>query len=176
VKKPNDYRTRLEQRANAKKQLYHHLRAKAEAERSFPVQFAKRLTELFGTLTFLLINAAIFVIWIIANANIIPGLEAFDPFPFGLLTTAVSLEAIILTIIVLIAQNRAAIIGDLREEVDLEIDVRSEAEITKLLELLTRLLEKNGVDLAGDRVLKEMLEPTNVEDIEETLKEQTQSE
>jgi uncharacterized membrane protein len=172
---PTDYRTRIEQRAKAKKQLYHHLRAKAEAEKSFPVQLANTLTELFGTLEFLLINAAIFVIWIIANANIIPGLKAFDPFPFGLLTTAVSLEAIILTIIVLISQNRAAIIGDLREEVDLEIDVKSEAEITKLLELLIQLLEKNGVNLAGDRDLKAMLEPTDVEAIEATLKEQTQS-
>jgi uncharacterized membrane protein len=162
----------LERRANAKKELYHSLKAKADAEKSFPVKLADRLTGIFGTLSFLVINVFAFAIWIIVNVDLLPGVEAFDPFPFGFLTMVVSLEAIILAIVILISQNQAAIIGDLRQEVDLQVDVKSEAEITKLLELVTKLLEKNGVDLSEDDMLREMLKPTDIDKIQEDLGEE----
>ena len=169
---PKRYHVHLEQRANAKKELYRSLKAKADAEKSFPVKLADRLTEISGTLAFLVINVFVFAIWIILNVDLLPGVKPFDPFPFGFLTMVVSLEAIILAIVILISQNRATIIGDLRQEVDLQVDVKSEAEITKLLELVTKLLEKNGVDLSEDDALREMLKPMDIDKIEEDLGEE----
>jgi uncharacterized membrane protein len=164
----------LGQKAEAKRTLYRTLKAKADAEKKFPIKLADQLTESFGTLSFLLLNILAFAIWIIVNADILPGIEPFDPFPFGFLTMVVSLEAIVLAIVILISQNRGAKIGDLREEVDLQIDVKSEAEITKLLEMLAKLLKKNDIDLSGDHVLQEMLIPVDVDKLEEALEEEVE--
>src|SRR4051812_26070860 len=78
-------------------------RAKADAKRTLSDKFADKLTSKFGTVLFLCLNALWFFIWIVINTNLIPGVKAFDPFPFGLLTMVVSLEAIFLAIIVLIS-------------------------------------------------------------------------
>ena len=82
----------------------------------------------------------------------------------------VSLEAIFLAITVLISQNRAAKIDDLRDEIDLQINTISEEEITKMIELQLLLLKKNGIDVSKDPELEQMLEPMDTEKIEESLK------
>jgi len=88
------------------------------------------------------------------------------------LTTIVSLEAIILSIFVLISQNRGSKIDDLREEIDLQVDIITESEVTKLLLLVVRLLQKNGVDISSDKELEEMLKPINEAKIEKSLEKQ----
>jgi uncharacterized membrane protein len=100
--------------------------------------------------------------------GLIPGLQPFDPFPFGLLTMVVSLEAIGLAIIVLISQNRASRIDDLREEIDLQINTVAEEEVTKIIQLQLKLLESNGVSV-DDPELKRMLNPLSSAEIERSL-------
>lgn len=148
------------------------LKAKADEKRSLSDKMADRMTAIFGSMWFLIANVVLFAVWLVLNVRIIPGLEPFDPFPFGLLTTLVSLEAIILAIFVLIAQNRAAHVAELREEVDLQIDTIAEEELTKLLQMMKKLLEKHGIDEDDDPELDEMLEPTNIEKVEKVLEEQ----
>ena len=104
--------------------------------------------------------------------GLVPGVKPFDPFPFGLLTMVVSLEAIILAIAVLISQNRAAKIDDLREEVHLQINVIAEHELTKVMEMLITLLEKEGVDVSDDPELKQMLKPTDVGKLQKMVEQQ----
>ena len=106
------------------------------------------------------------------NTGFIYFIQPFDPFPFGLLTMIVSLEAIFLAIIVLISQNRAAKIDDLRAETDLQINTITEEEITKVMELQVLLLKKNGIDVSHDPELMQMLEPTDLDRIEKSLEEQ----
>lgn len=142
------------------------LKAKADAQRSFPERVADWMTATFGTITFFAVNCLFFLIWLVVNTNIIPGVVPFDPFPFGLLTTIVSLEAIILAIFVLISQNRASKVDDIREETDLHVDVITEQEITKLLELVSMLAQKQGIDLSQDKRLQEMLKPTDLNKLE----------
>lgn len=146
-------------------------RAKADAKRSASDKFADKLTERFGTVPFLVANVIWFAVWLVLNTNIIPGLEPFDPFPFGLLTTIVSLEAIFLAIIVLISQNRAAKVAELREEIDLQINSIAESEVTKVIEMTRMLLEKNGVKI-DDPELEVMLRPIRSQDIEKILEKQ----
>jgi uncharacterized membrane protein len=102
----------------------------------------------------------------------IPFISIFDPFPFGMLTMVVSLEAIVLAVIVLISQNRAARISELREEIDIQVNMIAETEITKIMKLITVLLEKNGVNIATDPELKKMLEPIDIKKIEAELEKQ----
>jgi uncharacterized membrane protein len=130
------------------------------------------MVRIFGSMGFLIANAVWFVIWVVWNSGVIPGLEPFDPFPFELLTTIVSLEAILLAIFVLISQNREARVTELREETDLQLDILSEKELTKMMRMLKLLLEKEGIDVSEDGELDEMLAPTDVDKIEEVLEDQ----
>lgn len=148
------------------------LRAKEDEKRSLSERLVDKVSEISGSVTFLVINVVFFAVWIVLNTNIIPGIEPFDPYPFGFLTMAVSLEAIMLSILVLISQNRAAKIGELREEIDLQIDILTEEELTKLLHMVALLLEKQGIDNGHDEELKEMLEPTDIDALETELEEQ----
>lgn len=148
------------------------LKARADAKRTIPEIAADILTKAFGSITFLMINALWFLVWIFINTGFFPSIEAFDPFPFGLLTMIVSLEAIILAIIVLISQNRAGKVADLREETDLHIDIIAEQEITKVLELLVLIVQKHEISIEKDKKLKHMLKGINMEKIETVLETQ----
>jgi len=148
------------------------LKAKEDAKRAPWERFADYLTKAFGSFSFLAINALWFGVWVMLNTGWVPGLEPFDPYPFGLLTMIVSLEAIILSIIVLISQNRAGRVSELREEAGLQIDIIAEQELTKAMELIARLAEKQGIDVTQDVVLKEMLKPLDTNKIEKALERQ----
>lgn len=142
-------------------------KAKANAKRTLAEKFADTLTTKFGTVAFLFLNATWFSVWIVINEGLTP-LKAFDPFPFGLLTMIVSLEAIFLAIIVLISQNREARIGELREEVELQISTLSEGETTKLIKLMVILLKKQGIEI-DDPELADMLKPIDTAKMERDL-------
>ena len=126
----------------------------ANAEAESKVTTLERITdaiaEFSGSLSFLVLHALWFGFWIAVNS--IPGLPAFDPFPFGLLTMCVSLEAIFLSVIVLLSQNRQSSKDRIRADVDYEVNLKSELEISHLHEkvdhlhavLLTRLHQIEG--------------------------------
>jgi CRP/FNR family cyclic AMP-dependent transcriptional regulator len=97
------------------------------------------IADFSGSMAFLTINAGLFLIWIVVNLGWVPGLNAFDPFPFGLLTMAVSLEAIFLSIFVLISQNRQAAKDRLRSDIEYDVNLKAELEIAHLHEKVDRL-------------------------------------
>ena len=132
---------------------------------------ADYLTRVFGTIEFFFVNAVFFGIWIIWNSNIIPELHAFDPFPFGFLTMIVSLEAIFLSVIVLISQNRAGEISDVRQKLDFEVNIRAEEEITRVIHMLDEIHDHLGLDPHDDEELKQMKEKIDLQKLgEEILK------
>ena len=147
-------------------------KAKADKKRSITERFADWMTSTFGTVHFLFINVVLFVVWLAINNAWIPGVPVFDPFPHGLLTTIVSLEAIVLAIFVLISQNRQAKVDELRDEIGYQLGIISEKEITKILYLLKKVAEKQKIDISKDEVLAEMLQPTNTDSIEKALEKQ----
>jgi len=159
------YQRRLKNR----REIIKSFKTRIDAKRSKAEKIADFMTSKFGSIVFLGINAIWFLVWMSINTGFVPILSPFDPFPFGLLTMIVSLEAIILAIFVLISQNRAARVDDLREEIALHIDVIAEEEITKMMELQVMLLEKSGVDLSKDEELDEMLEPVDTDRIAKIL-------
>lgn len=154
-----------------RRQFFKSFEAKSLKSRSFLTQVADDLTEAFGSTTFLFLNALFFIAWIILNAGIIPDLPAFDPFPYGLLTMAVSLEAIFLSIFVLVSQNRSSYISSIREEVHLRVNLIAEEEITKVLEVLAEIRHELGIK-KRDEELEEMLRRIDTNYIERSILEQ----
>jgi uncharacterized membrane protein len=148
------------------------IKAKADEKRSVIDILADRTTALLGSNIFLFVNLLIFIAWIVINTGHIPAIKPFDKFPFSLLTTSVSLEAIILAILVLISQNRAAKVADLREEVQLQVNVITEEEITRMMWMLVLILQKNGIPVPEDKRLQAMLRDTDVEKIEKNMEKQ----
>jgi uncharacterized membrane protein len=151
--------------------LIRSLEARELKKRSWAIRLADDLTSLFGSFLFLIINCLFFVFWILLNTGQINGIPPFDPFPFPLMTTIVSLEAIILTLIVLMSQNRSSFITSLREEIDMQVNLASEREITKILQVLRKLADKQGIRL-DDKELDEMLKEIEVSYIERKLEQQ----
>jgi len=157
---------------HSSRHLIQSLKAKADAKRTFIEKLADALTELFGGVPFLAFNAVWFLVWIALNVEVIPEIKPFDPFPFGLLTMIVSLEAIFLSIIVLISQNREEQINDLRAEMDLQLDIISERRSEKIMDVLVQLCEKNGIKVSRDESVQEAMGTTDVNKIEQTLEKQ----
>jgi uncharacterized membrane protein len=154
-----------------KRQIFRALEAKSLRNRSYATRIADYLTGLSSSPTFLFLNMVFFVVWISINTNIIPGVHAFDPYPFGLLTMAVSLEAIFLSIFVLVSQNRAAQIATLRDELNLRINLIAEREVTKVLEVLVHTRKKMKI-YDDDEELERMLREVNAADLEQVILQQ----
>lgn len=144
---------------------------KSLSNRTFTDKFADTVTSAAGSTSFLIINCLIFAVWIAVNQQMVPGVAVFDPFPYGLLTMIVSLEAIILSIFVLLSQNRDAKVSKLRDELHLQVNLIAEEEITKILELLHEMRGKMGIK-KEDRELEKMLERIDTSYIERSLQKQ----
>jgi len=151
--------------------IFESFEAKALKKRSLAVRLADDLTSFFGSILFLVVNAIVFTGWILINTGKVPGMIIFDPFPFSMLTTLVSLEAIILTVIVLMSQTRQSLISSLREEVDIQVNLIAEKEIKKVLKLLSELLKAKGIKVE-DSELEDMLKEIDASYIERKLVEQ----
>lgn len=143
-----------------------HIAQAFQTRMDFSTKWADRvadfMTQSFGTTWFFVTNVAVFVLWFLANNGFL-GITPFDPFPYNFLTMVVSLEAIFLAIIVLMSQNRASRVADIRQKIDLEIDVRSEQEITKIINLIERLHGHLGVSIHKDAELKQMEKRTDLD-------------
>jgi CRP/FNR family transcriptional regulator, cyclic AMP receptor protein len=110
-------------------------------------RIAEASTQASGTMTFFLINAALFAVWIAAN-TLFPTTLHYDPYPFAFLTLSVSLEAIFLSILVLISQNRQAAYDRRLNEHDALINRRAEAKVDALtqdMQVIKRMLAKKVV-------------------------------
>jgi CRP/FNR family cyclic AMP-dependent transcriptional regulator len=103
-------------------------------------RIADVIAEFSGSITFLLLNAGWFAFWIIWNVT--PSLRHFDPYPFGFLTMVVSLEAIFLSIFVLVSQNRQAAKDRLRADAEYEVNLKAELEVAHLHEKMDFLTEE----------------------------------
>jgi uncharacterized membrane protein len=147
------------------------IKAQHSANRSAMEVMADRMIGFASSTPFLVVHAFVFIAWIYWNLPF-SGLPKFDPYPYGMLTTIVSLEAIFLSIFVLMTQSRESRIGELREELTLQVNLRMEEEITKTLHLVAGLYSRLGLTLADDPELKQMLEPLDPKRMESDLAEQ----
>ncbi len=152
-------------------QIIKSFEAEALRKRPLVVKLADFLTSYFGTISFLIINVVIYGLWIYVNSGKVAGIAVFDPYPFSLMNSFVSIEAIFLTVIVLMSQNREAQRDVLRNELGLQVELISEKEITKILQLLKVFLSTEN-KLKPDKELEEMTKEIDAGYIERKLEEQ----
>jgi uncharacterized membrane protein len=119
-------------------------RAHEEANAGPEERLAAAITRFSGSMRFVYLHALVYGFWIVANLGWIPGLQPWDP-TFVVLAMVASVEAIFLSTFILITQNRMAVSADRRAELDVQISLLAEAEITKLMELVSNIAERLNV-------------------------------
>jgi CRP/FNR family cyclic AMP-dependent transcriptional regulator len=115
-----------------------------ESNLSLPQRIANGIADFSGSMPFLAINALIFLVWIVINVELIPGIAAFDPYPFGFLTMSVSLEAIFLSIVVLLAQNLNSAKERVRNDIEYDVNLKAERKVTELHRRIAQLHNDMG--------------------------------
>lgn len=136
------------------------LEHEALARRTAAEAFSDFVVSLGGRPWVIVLHAVWFAVWMSWNSGRVSGIRAFDPFPFMGLSTIVSLEAIFLSLFILISQNRATRRADERAHLDLQINLMAEREATKMLLLLQALCAYHGLAEAADLEVSEMLRET----------------
>jgi uncharacterized membrane protein len=149
------------------------LEKEAIQSRSTGEQVADKITRFAGSTPFIIIHAIFFFVWIVMNEGVIPTLKIFDPFPFSFLTLVVSLEAIFLTLLVLMAQNRMTKEADKRAHLDLQINMLGEQETTRILRMVQKIAEHLGIDDEIDESIKELTKETDVNQMAQKLDEKS---
>jgi uncharacterized membrane protein len=109
------------------------------------------IAKLVGNMGFLLAHLILIAGWSLVNLHVIPGLKAFDPFPFGVLALVVSSESVFLTIFVLISQSRMARQSERRSHLDLQVGMLAEQELTTILQMLQKLCQHMGVNVDSSK-------------------------
>jgi uncharacterized membrane protein len=133
-------------------------------ERSLAERISDALTGIIGSMTFVLLHVFLFIAWGLINLNFIPGIAAFDPFPFGILTLIVSSEGVFITIFILIGQNRMSRQSDRRAHLDLQISILAEQELTIMLRMQKQLCEHFGIGTENiQEAAERLMEETNVQ-------------
>jgi uncharacterized membrane protein len=130
-------------------------RTAEEAKASVEERIAGRITRFTGSMTFVYLHLAVFGFWIVANLGWIPYVTKWDP-SFVILGMAASVEAIFLSTFVLISQNRMTAAADKRADLDLQISLLSEHEVTKLVALASSIAQHLGIKTDVDPDLEEI--------------------
>lgn len=126
-----------------------------EARAGRDTRIAEAITRFTGSMVFVHIHLLLFGLWIVVNLGMIPILPRFDP-TFVILATWASVEAIFLSTFVLISQNRAAAAAERRANLDLQVSLLAEHEVTQLIRLTAAIAEHLGIDAAHDPELPEL--------------------
>lgn len=140
-----------------------------EQKKRLQERVADHITVFTGSMTFVYIHLLLFGLWVITNLGWLP-LPRFDP-SFVILAMFASVEAIFLSTFVLISQNRMAALADKRADLDLQISLLAEHEVTRLLVLVTSIAEKMGIEAAHDPELNELHQDVAPEQVLDRMEE-----
>jgi uncharacterized membrane protein len=144
-------------------------RRRLDASQPRQYRIADAITRFTGSMRFVYLHVLLFGGWIVVNLGWIPGVKPFDPFPFVMLAMWASVEAIFLSTFVLISQNRMAELADKRADLDLQVNLLAEHEITRLIQMVDAIgkhlevregreddLEELKLDVEPEQVLHEL--------------------
>jgi uncharacterized membrane protein len=145
-----------------------HTRQVAANQRTMEERLADAITSFSGRMYFVYFHIVWFGIWVLINLGYF-GIKPFDPYPFGLLTMVVSLEAIFLATFVLISQNRLSAEADRRADLDLQMGLLTEHEITRVIKMLDAIQDKMGIENDSDMELLDLEKDVHPEDVLEEM-------
>ena len=149
------------------------LEQQTKAQRTRSDLIAEAIARFCGSMSFVWVHVVWFGAWVLLN--MLPGLPHIDPFPFTFLTLVVSLEAIFLSTFILISQNHDARISERRNHLDLQINLLSEQENTKMIAMLRAIAEKVGAgEVNGDPKIELMAQDLKPEKVAEQIEETEQ--
>jgi uncharacterized membrane protein len=149
--RPDDLSSALRRNIQALEDRRRQEAAAAPAE----ARVAEAITRFTGSMRFVYVHLALYGAWIVVNLGVVPGLPKFDP-SFVVLAMVASVEAIFLSTFVLISQNRMAAAADKRADLDLQVSLLTEHELTKLVELVSMMAERAGVRANADPEIEEI--------------------
>ena len=142
------------------------------AKRTYTERATDSFASFVGSLKFVLLHLAFFLLWIAVNVLHIPGVRHFDPHPFSLLGTILAGEAILLASFILMRQSRMARRGDERDHLMLQILLLTEKEITTVLEVNREIARDRGLHkVANNPEVKELSRHTSIDDVAQTIRE-----
>lgn len=139
-------------------------RAEEDQAKTRSERIADGVTRFAGSMTFVYIHLAMYGAWILVNLGAVPGVPRFDP-TFVILAMEASVEAIFLSTFVLISQNRMSALADKRADLDLQISLLSEHEITRMLSLVQQMAAKMQIEEAEDPELDELARDVHPEKV-----------
>ncbi len=143
------------------------LEREALHHRSAIDRLSDAVTGAAGSAGFIVAHAAFFTVWITLNVT---GRSTFDPYPFNFLVLMVSLEAIFLTSIVLMTQNRMTRQADKRAHLDLQVNLLAEQELTAILQMLQALCQRAGVEVkTRDARVDQLVKETDIHQLASAL-------
>ena len=143
------------------------LEESAREQRTSTDRMAEAIANFCGSMTFVWVHVVWFGGWIVLN--LIPGVPHFDQFPFTFLTLVVSLEAIFLSTFILISQNLETRISERRSHLDLQLNMLSEQENTKMLLMLEQIGNAVGAEIGHIPDVKVFEQPTQPEALSEQI-------
>jgi uncharacterized membrane protein len=132
------------------------MRQRHEDMKSREDRIADWITDFTGSMRFVYFHAALLAVWIVLNVGVISGARPFDPYPFVMLATIACVEAIFLSTFVLISQTRMSEAADRRADLDLQISLLAEHEITRLIQMVDALSQRLNVQPVAAADLEEL--------------------
>jgi uncharacterized membrane protein len=144
-------------------------RQQEDAEAKLSDRISDRITSFAGSMTFVAIHAVAYGAWIAVNLNIVPGVRAFDP-SFVMLAMEASVEAIFLSTFVLISQNRMMGAAARQSDLDLQINLLTEHELTRLVSLVDAIALKMGIEVDERADLEEIKQDVSPEAVLDQLR------
>jgi uncharacterized membrane protein len=139
-------------------------RAEEDQAKTRSERIADGVTRFAGSMRFVYIHLVMYGAWILINLGVVPGVPRFDP-TFVILAMEASVEAIFLSTFVLISQNRMAALADKRADLDLQVSLLSEHEITRILSMVQQIAERMGIEDALDPELDELARDVHPEKV-----------
>ena len=140
------------------------IRQNAQQQCSFEQKLSDKITNTVGHISFLYLHLLVILVYILVNTGFF-GIEPFDPFPFSLLVGVITIEVLFISTFILISQNRAKEEADQRADLDLQMSLLNQYELSHALKMLDEIQDKLGIENDDDMELKKMqqhISPTDV--------------
>ena len=140
--------------------------------RTFAERVSDAVAKFIGSVSFLMLQVLLVLTWSAINLKVIPGVKLFDPFPLGILALVISSESVLLTIFVLISQNRMAPQADRRSQLDLQVGMLAKRELTAMPQMQPKICQRLGIE-AGSTAheLKNFSDATDVSKLASELED-----
>jgi uncharacterized membrane protein len=145
------------------------VRQREEQRKTTSDRIADAVTRFAGSMWCVYVHALLYGGWLVLNSGVVPGVKPWDPFPFVMLAMAASVEAIFLSTFILISQNRMQKLADRRAELDLQVSLLTEHELTRAIHLLDEVAVRLGVPRPPEPELADIKKDVNPEKVVEEI-------